>query len=108
MIFITDEVELNFAWKEYSIYGLYFYRSDMPFHTKIINVIAGIQKKYPQVRFYALDAIQFAGPCIRFSVQSVPTLVVLKEAEEVKRIEGSVRTQEFIELFDDICIPRVP
>jgi thioredoxin-like negative regulator of GroEL len=105
MIFITDETELSFLWKEHPIHGLYFYRSDMPFHAKMLNVIAQIQEKYPSILFYALDADQFTGPCIRFSVQSVPALVVLKEAKEVKRIEGSVKTQEFIDLFDDICIP---
>jgi thioredoxin-like negative regulator of GroEL len=104
MIFITDEAELKFLWKEYPIHGLYFYRPDMPFHAKIINIITQIQEKHPDIRFYALDADQFPGPCIRFSVQSVPTLVVLKDAKEVKRIEGSVKTQEFVDLFDDICI----
>lgn len=105
MIFITDETELSFAWKEYPVYGLYFYRSDMPFHAKIINIIAKIQQEYSQVRVYALDADQFPSSCIRFSIQSVPTLVALVQGKEAKRLEGSVKTQEFIDLFGDICTP---
>jgi hypothetical protein len=103
MFFITDETELKFEWKQHSIYALYFYRPDMPFHAKMLNIINQIQEKYPQTYFYALDANHFSGSCIRFSVGSVPALVVLKDTEEIKKIEGSVKTQEFIELFDDIC-----
>jgi len=104
MFFITNETDLNFNWKEYPVQGLYFYRSDMPFHTKLIGIIDYLRKKYKLICFYGIDAEQFSGSCIRFEINSVPTLVVLKNAKEVKRIEGSVKTRDFIDLFDDICI----
>lgn len=103
MIFITDESNLQFNWQDHPVQGLYFYRSGMPFHTKVIGIIDQLQQKYKQIHFYAIDAEQFSGSCIRFAVESVPTVVVLKDAKEVKRIEGSVKTQDFIDPFDDIC-----
>lgn len=103
MIFITDESDLKFNWQDHPIHGLYFYRSNMPFHAKMIGIIEQLQQKYKQTYFYAIDTDQFSGSCIRFAVESVPTLVVLKDAKEVKRIESSVKTQDFVDLFDDIC-----
>lgn len=103
MFFITSETDLQFRWQEYPIQALYFYRSDMLFHAKMIHVIEQLQQKYKRVTFHAIDADQFTGSCIRFGVTSVPALVVLKDAKEVKRLEGTVKTKDFTDLFDDIC-----
>jgi thioredoxin-like negative regulator of GroEL len=104
MFFITNETDLQFNWQEHPVQGLYFYRSGIPFHAKMIGIIDQLQQKYKQTYFYAIDAEHFNGSCIRFAVESVPTLVVLKDAKEIKKIEGSVKTQDFINVFDDICI----
>ncbi len=103
MIFITNETDLQFQWNEYPVQGLYFYRTNMPFHAKMINIINQLHQKHKQAYFYAIDADYFPGSCIRFGVTSVPTLVVLKDGKEIKRLEGTVKTQDFVEPFDDIC-----
>lgn len=103
MIFITGETDLKFQWSEHPVQGLYFYRTSMPFHAKIINIINQLHQKYQQTYFYAIDADYFKGSCIRFDVSSVPALVVLKDGKEIKRLEGTVKTQDFVEVFDDIC-----
>lgn len=82
--------------------GLYFYRSDMPFNTKLIGILDRLEQAYTSIYFYAIDTDQFSGTCIRFAVSSVPTLVILKGAEEVGRILDSVQTQHFIDIFRDI------
>lgn len=101
MIFITQEGEINM---NLPLQALYFYTTWMPFHNKLIYVISQIQESYKDISYLAIDAGYFNNQCIRFSITSVPTLLLLKNGKEVKRIEGSVRKQDFIGAFADICI----
>lgn len=103
MFFITCEADLQFSWETFPIQGLYFYRSDMPFHAKLIHIINQLQFQYKQVTFHAIDTDQFIGSCIRFNITCVPTLVVLKNAKEISRLEGTVKTKDFTIIFNDIC-----
>jgi thioredoxin-like negative regulator of GroEL len=101
MLFITQEEEIKL---DKSLQALYFYTTWMPFHSKLVYVISQIEEKYKDVSYLAIDADHFHTQCIRFAVLSVPTLLLLKEGREVKRLEGSIKKQDFNDAFADICI----
>jgi thioredoxin 1 len=102
MLFITQEEEIKM---DQPIQVLYFYTTWMPFHNKLIYVISEIEEKYKNISYLAIDADYFSTQCIRFAILSVPTLLLLKDGREVKRIEGTIKKQDFVGAFDDICIP---
>ena len=100
MFFITKESEIIFD----KLQGLYFYASWMPFHKKMLIMIKKIEEKYKNVTFLAIDVDYFPTLCKRFSVESIPAVIVLKEGQEIKRINGLVMTSAFKSNFADICI----
>ena len=100
MIFITREENLQI---DLSLQSMYFYTSWMPYHKKYLVMIDKIEEKY-QIPFYAIDVDQFSNQCKRFFIDSVPTLLVLREGREVKRICGCVLTGILKDVFADICI----
>lgn len=100
MLFITQEEEIKL---DNCIQALYFYTIGMPFHNKLVYIISQIQERYKEISYLAIDAGHFSSQCIRFSITSVPTLLILQGGKEAKRIEGSVKKQDFIDAFDDIC-----
>ncbi len=53
--------------------------------------------------FYAIDVDQFRSQCKRFDVDKIPSIVILKEGQEVKRITGLVLTSAFKSAYADIC-----
>jgi thiol-disulfide isomerase/thioredoxin len=99
MLFVTQENEIKLK----DIQSLYFYNSNMPLHNKMMYVISQIQEKYKNIGYLAIDVDYFHSQCIRFSITSVPALLILQDGKEIKRIEGSVKAQDFIDAFDDIC-----
>lgn len=101
MIFITQEEEIHM---DVPVQSFYFYTTWMPFNNKLIYVISQIEEQYKDINYLAIDADYFSSQCIRFSITSVPTLLLLKNGKEVTRIEGSVRKHDFIGAFADICI----
>lgn len=102
MLFITQEEEIKM---DHPLQALYFYTTWMPFHSKLVYVISQIEEKYKDISYLAIDADYFPTQCIRFAILSVPTLLLLKDGREVKRVERSVKRQDFVGVFDDICIP---
>jgi thioredoxin-like negative regulator of GroEL len=100
MIFITREEELQIDLPQQS---LYFYASWMPFHKKFLTMISKIEEKYKDIPFYAIDVDQFSSQCKRFSVDSIPTVLILKGGKEIKRISGLVLTSAFKSAYADIC-----
>lgn len=98
MIFITKEDEIQI---DVPLQSLYFYASWMPYNNKFINMISKIEEKHNMI-FYAIDVDQFASQCKRFSVDSVPTVLVLNGGEEIKKITGLVLTSAFKSAFADI------
>lgn len=99
MIFITQEEELQI---DLPLQSLYFYASWMPFHNKFITMISKMEEKYKNMFFYAIDVDQFANQCKRFSVSSIPTVLILKEGKEIKRIIGLTLTSAFKSAYADI------
>lgn len=83
------------------IQALYFYASVMPYHNKFLTMIGKMEDKY-DIAFSAIDVDQFSNQCKRFIITSIPTVLILKEGKEIKRINGSVLTSAFKGAFADI------
>lgn len=100
MQFITQEEELQI---DLPLQALYFYASWMPYHNKFLTMISKIEEKHKDISFFAVDVDAFPNQCKRFSVESIPEVLVLKEGKEIKRISGLVLTSAFRSTFADIC-----
>lgn len=100
MLFITREDELQM---DLPLQALYFYAPWMPFHKKFLTMIGKIEEKYKDIVFSAIDTDEFSNQCKRFSIDSIPTVIILKEGKEVKRINGLTLTSAFTSAFADIC-----
>jgi thiol-disulfide isomerase/thioredoxin len=99
MDFITQENEIQM---DLPLQALYFYALWIPFNKKFITMIDKMEKKY-DIPFCAIDVDQFSNQCKRFDVASIPTVVIFKNGEEIKRITGLVLTSAFKSVFADIC-----
>lgn len=75
----------------------------MPYHNKFLTMIGKIEDKYKNISFFAVDVDQFSSQCKRFSIDSIPTVLVMKDGKESKRINGLVLTGAFKSAFADIC-----
>jgi len=62
-----------------------------------------IEDKYKDINFFAIDTDHFRGLCKRFNIESIPTVIILEDGYEVKRINGIVLTSAFRSAFADIC-----
>lgn len=100
MKFITSEEELSIGG---NLQSLYFYASWMPYHKKMLIMIDKIQEKYQNIEFIAIDVDHFKGLCKRFTIDSIPMVLILKDGAEVKRIAGITMTSAFRSAFADIC-----
>jgi thiol-disulfide isomerase/thioredoxin len=98
MIFITKEEDININLK---LQSLYFYASWMPLHKKLLTMISSIEENYGMA-FYAIDVDYFENQCKRFSITSIPTILVLAQGSEIKRINGFVSTPVLTGIFVDI------
>jgi|SRR5579864_7865595 len=100
MLFITREEEIRI---DLPLQALYFYASWMPYHKKFLTMIGKMEEKYKDIVFSAIDVEAFNNQCKRFSVESIPTVLILKEGKEAKRINGLTLTSAFKSAFADIC-----
>ena len=100
MIFVLDENDLR---DDHKISAFYFYASWMPFHKKMTIMISKIEEKYKDIAFYAIDTDHFKGLCKRYDIQEIPTVVIKKQGNEVKRVVGLTLTSAFKTVFNDIC-----
>jgi len=100
MICITDESELLL---QDNIRGLYFYATWMPFHKKMNLMIEKVEEKYKNISFIGIDVESFINLRKRFAIDSIPTVLIMVNGEEKKRINGVVMTSAFKNAFVDIC-----
>lgn len=100
MLFITREEEIQI---DKPLLVLYFYASWMPYHKKFITMIGKMEEEYKELPFLAVDVDEFRNQCTRFSVDSIPTVLILKDGKEAKRINGLTLTSAFKSAFADIC-----
>ena len=100
MIFINNENELTWNNK---YQALYFYAVWMPFNQKVMYKLNILNEELPFVSIFAIDTDYFKGLCKRFDVTTIPTIIIMENGKEAKRIEGVVHSEEFAAIFDDIC-----
>lgn len=100
MKFLTQEEEFKILPK---IQSLYFYASWMPFHKRMLVMIDKMEDKYKDIEYIAIDVDCFKGLCKRFNIESIPTVLLLKNGKELKKITGLVMTSAFRSTFADIC-----
>lgn len=99
MFFLTQEDQF----KIYDgIQSIYFYAPWMPFHKKMNLMISKIEEKYKAVSFIGVDVDVFKSLIKRFNIDSIPTIVILSNGEEIARINGLVMTSAFKSVFADI------
>jgi hypothetical protein len=91
MFFIIDKSELK---SQQDKCAFYFYRSQMPFHSKMITMCEAVEKKY-QVPFWAIDADQFPKICKQYQVVRLPTVLFFKRGSHNQRIFEVVSTEKF-------------
>lgn len=94
--------ESSFQLKE-NLQSLYFYASWMPFHKKMALMLGKMEEKYKNVEFTAIDVDVYKPLCTRFSINSIPTILIMSNGEEKKRITGLVLTSALKSAFADIC-----
>lgn len=99
MKFISNEQDIKI---ENNLQAIYFYASWVPFNKKMVSMIQKIEDKY-KIPFLAVDVDFFKNQCKRFDVTSVPTIVVLKNGKEIKKINGLILMSAFKAVFNDIC-----
>ena len=97
MIFITQESDLIFEKK----CVLYFYATWLPYNKKMLIMLGKMEKKYNNVRFFAINIDNFKQTCRRFSIDSIPCVLIF-DKKEVKRINRLVLTSAFKKAFADI------
>ena len=100
MLFLTSEEELILKPK---FQMLYFYASWMPYHKKMINMISKMEQKYKDIDFFAIDVDGFKSFIKRFEINSIPTITILNNGKEIKRLEGLILTSVIKAAFVDIC-----
>ena len=100
MLFITQEEELRV---DSPVQALYFYAPWMPFHSKFMTMIGQVEEKHKDISFFAINVDQFASRCQRFSINSIPSVVILQGGRETARINGLALTDAFKCTFADIC-----
>ena len=99
MLFITKESDINI---NCDLCCIYFYTLWVPYHKKMMIMINKVEQKH-KIKFYAVDADSFITQCKRFNISSVPTVIIIKDGREIKRINGMVLTSAFKSAFADIC-----
>ncbi len=98
MDFITSEEDIKI---KDNIQAFYFYASWMPFHKKMMIMIDKVEKKH-KIEFQAIDTDTFIKQCKRFKIDQIPTVLILKNGLEIKRLTGMLMTSAFTSAFNDI------
>ena len=58
---------------------------------------------HPDLKFYAIDIDAFKSVRTRFNIESIPTIIIMKDGGKViKRINGLTLTSAFRKTFADI------
>lgn len=100
MLFVTTESELRVG---AGISVFYFYADWLLYHKKIKIMIEKVELLNNNINFCAIDIDYFDGICKRFNVNTLPTIIIMKDGgKEIKRITGLVSTDSFIKTILDI------
>ncbi len=100
MIYITAESNLE---NSNGITGIYFYAQWLILHKKMKIMIDKVEQQNKNIKFFAIDIDSFPNLCKRFSVDSIPTIVITGDGgSELDRIDGMPLTSGFRKTFADI------
>lgn len=61
-----------------------------------------IEKEFPQVQFVSVEIDQVPSIAQKFRIQSLPSMLLLKNGREVKRINGAVLIAPLRKAFNDL------
>ena len=64
--------------------------------------IKKIESEYPQVKFLSVEIEQVPEVAQKFRVRSLPSLLLLKNGQEVQRINGAVLIAPLRKAFNDL------
>jgi thioredoxin-like negative regulator of GroEL len=92
MLFITNENELQLSLPQQA---LYFYLPWEPFHHKYLVMIS----QFEHLPFFAIDLDAFPKQVKRFSIRSIPSILLLKGGKETARLEGKITASAFQSIF---------
>ena len=82
--FLTDENEFKL---NDSIQILYFYINTSFYHKKMLLMFNSLDFN---TKIIAIDAENFKNQCIRFDIKCAPTVIVLNNGKELKRVSGLI------------------
>lgn len=63
-------------------------------------IVLELEKQYPNVKLNLIDADEQFNLAHILSVRSVPTLVIMQENNELKRLVGAKSKEELIDFFE--------
>src|ERR1700676_3247461 len=99
MNFITENLGSSLS---NDLHSLYFYANRDPFHKKFMAMFNKIEERYKNIEFLAIDTDHFNNLCRRFNVVLAPTVLIIKNGVELKRINGLIIISDFKSVFADI------
>jgi thioredoxin 1 len=99
MLFVTDQKEIQF---DSGICSIYFYSNWMPFHNKMIVILSKMETKYNNIKHLAIDVNSHQEVIKRFNIESIPTVLLMRDGKEIKRIVGIVLTSAMRSAYADI------
>lgn len=99
MEFINQEQDLIY---KKNVQILYFYASWMPFYKRMMRVLNKMEEDYKDFEFFAIDVDKFKNLCQRFSIQSVPSVLFIKNDKEYHRVVGITLMSAFKSACVDI------
>ena len=88
MKFLVSKEDLKLE-GEYNI--LYFYATWLNEHKKMMTMLSKMEDKY-SINFYGINVDEFKLFCKVYSIYTIPTIVILKDKKEIRRITGVVMT----------------
>lgn len=100
MLYLSDEGEFRFTNK---FQALYFYSMHFQFHRKLILMIDKIETKLPYLDFLAIDIDYFKTFKKRFSLLSIPTIIIFNNSKEIYRASDQLMLSDLVTIFGDIC-----
>lgn len=101
MKFISHQNEILYDTR---VCVLYFYTSSMMyfFNKKMLHLISEIETERKDISFIGIDLGWFNEFKQRFDLIQVPSIVILKNGEEIKKINGLIDTKTFKNIFSTL------
>lgn len=96
MIFLTSDF-INLGKADV----LYFY-NDFPYNKRLASVLSNLEEKYTDFSFQAANIDIYKSLIKRFKLESVPTILFLRNGKEIDRIVGMVMSSALKSKFIEV------